>query len=313
MIEAPLYEDIAGGPQGGVAHWLTTADDVRIRVATWHAPNPKGTVLVFPGRTEYIEKHGRTAKAFVERGFTCIAVDWRGQGIADRVHPDPAVGHVEKFTDYQHDVAAVMDHVAALDLPKPYFLVGHSMGGAIGLRAVMDGLDVNACGFSSPMWGVNAAPHVRAYGWIISWLAKTFGFTHRYAPLQQELTYVLRDPFEGNTLTTDEASWNRLGDMVRKYPEMALGGASMGFLYTTLRELRTLASRPSPDMDCLTFMGTEEAIVDPERVKSRMAKWPRGTLNIIEGAQHEMLMDTDKLRDQLIDGYTAVFEANLTK
>ena len=313
MIEAPLYEDIAGAPDNGAAYWLTTCDNVRIRVAHWPAQNAKGTILLFPGRTEYIEKYGRTAKAFVERGFACVTIDWRGQGIADRVHPDPAVGHVDHFLDYQHDVAAMMDHVAALDLPKPYFLVGHSMGGAIGLRAVMNGLDVEACGFSAPMWGVEGTPLVRAFAWSISFLAKRFGFTQRYAPWQQEETYVLHEPFEGNTLTTDKEAWERLGEMVTEHPEMALGGASMGFLYTTLRELRSLAALPSPDLDCVTFMGSNEAIVDIGRIKSRMEKWPRGKLEIIAGAQHEMLMDTDKLRDHLIDGYVTLFDANLTR
>ncbi|MDP5362431.1 MAG: alpha/beta hydrolase, partial [Paracoccaceae bacterium] len=42
MEAAPLYEDIAGGPSGGVAHWLTTSDNLRIRVGFWGHAAAKG-------------------------------------------------------------------------------------------------------------------------------------------------------------------------------------------------------------------------------------------------------------------------------
>ena len=91
--------------------------------------------MMFPGRTEYIEKYGDCAAEFTGRGFAFLAVDWRGQGLADRLLDDVRVGHVDQFTDYQHDVQATLDLAADLNLPKPWFVIGHSMGGAIGLRA----------------------------------------------------------------------------------------------------------------------------------------------------------------------------------
>ncbi len=57
MQTAPLYNDISGGPEGGVAHWLTTSDGLRIRVGLWNMADAKGTVLIFPGRTEFVEKY----------------------------------------------------------------------------------------------------------------------------------------------------------------------------------------------------------------------------------------------------------------
>ena len=83
---APLFPQ-ADGPQGGVAQWLTTSDGVRVRVAVWGRDAPKGTVLLFPGRTEYVEKYGRAAGDLLARGFATVAIDWRGQGLADRLQP----------------------------------------------------------------------------------------------------------------------------------------------------------------------------------------------------------------------------------
>lgn len=311
MDVAPLYQDIAKGPDGGAAHWLATSDGVRIRVAHWPAPNAKGTILLFPGRTEYIEKYGRTAKSFAERGYACVAIDWRGQGLSDRLHSDRSMGHVADFKHYQRDVAAVMRHVAELDLPKPLFVIGHSMGGAIALRALMEGLDVKACGFSAPMWGVQGKLHMRAFIWSLTAIASAFGFSGQRTPGQARESYVLWAPFEDNTLTTDPASFDMLKDMLERQPDLGLGGPSLAFVGTVLRETRALAALPSPDIDCLTFVGTNEAIVDTDRIKNRMAKWPRGKLRIMQGGQHEMFVDKPEYRDALLDGFAQLFDANL--
>jgi len=50
---APLFTDIAPGLAGGAAYWAETSDEKRIRVAHWSPEGAKGTVLLFPGRTEY--------------------------------------------------------------------------------------------------------------------------------------------------------------------------------------------------------------------------------------------------------------------
>ena len=70
---------------------------------------------------------------------------------------------------------------------------------------------------------------------------------------------------------------------------------------------------PSPHVPCLTYLGTEEAIVDPLRIRARMNKWPDGILRVIEGGKHEMLMDTPELRNMLLDETTAFFDARLAQ
>ena len=107
LSPAPLHTEIANGPDDGRAYWLTTPDGVRIRIGVWGGGD-KGTVLLFPGRTEFVEKYGVTAKGFLERGFSTVAIDWRGQGLADRALDNRLIGHVDDFLDYQKDVEAVL-------------------------------------------------------------------------------------------------------------------------------------------------------------------------------------------------------------
>jgi lysophospholipase len=310
MDTAPFYADVAFGPDGGVAHWVTATDGLKIRVANWTNPDAKGTVLIFPGRTEYIEKYGDAAREFLEQGYASVAIDWRGQGLADRMADDRRMGHVGKFTDYQKDVAAVMAHVEGLGLPAPYYLVAHSMGGCIGLRALMEGLPVSAAAFSAPMWGIGLSPVVRPGAWVISSIARTFGKDTVFAPGQPPETYVLREEFDINTLTRDREMWDRLVNQMQTYPDLSLGGPSIRWLGESLREMLHLSSRPSPKTPTVTFLGTAEDIVDPQRIKDRMAKWSNGTLHMIEKAEHEVMHEIPATRAFVFDKMIAHFAAH---
>lgn len=310
MHPAPFYHDVAEGPKNGTAHWLTTSDGVRIRMGHWRAEEEKGTILLFPGRTEYIEKYGRTAEAFGKRGYAMLAIDWRGQGLADRLIEDRDSGYVGEFDDYQKDLAAVMEAAEALDLPKPYYLIAHSMGGAIGLRAVMSGLPVKAAVFSAPMWGILMAALMRPTAWALSWASKKAGIGHKMTPGTKALTYVLAEPFEGNNLTHDENMWRYMQVQMRRYPDMALGGPSMHWLHEALGDMKELAAQPAPDLPCLTFLGDQEQIVEPKAIHTRMDTWPGGELVVIEGAEHEVLMELPEIREMIHDRTAAFFDAH---
>ncbi len=293
---APLHNDVAFGPEGGAAHWLTCDDGVRIRIGVWQPQSPVGTVLIFPGRTEYVEKYGETAKAFVEAGYAAISIDWRGQGLADRLTEVPALGHVGVFSDYQRDVAAVLSAVETLSLPGPLFLVAHSMGGCIGLRALYEGLDAQAAVFTGPMWGIGLSVALRPVAWTLSSIARPLGFGKSFPLGVNGESYVATTDFAGNTLTTDRDQFDRLRLQLEREPGFALGGPSYHWLNEALRETRKLSQMPSPSVPALTFLGTNERIVDVARVRSRMANWPNGRLVLLQGGEHEILMERDDLR-----------------
>ena len=109
MKDAPLLEKIADGPPGGRALWMTAADGVRVRVVCWPQEGARGTVLLLPGRTEYAEKYGRAASDLGTRGYGTLTLDWRGQGLSDRITGDSMTGHVSDFIDYQADLDALLE------------------------------------------------------------------------------------------------------------------------------------------------------------------------------------------------------------
>lgn len=265
-------------------------------MALWAPQTPTATLLLFPGRTEYVEKYGPAAGEFARAGLATLAIDWRGQGLSGRLSPDPLSGHVMRFTDYQQDVAAMVRTADALDLPAPRHLLCHSMGGAIGLRALSRGLAVERVAFSAPMWGIALSPVVRPAAWAVSFAASRFGFGGRYAPGTGGASYPNATAFADNLLTEDPEQLAWLAGQVATYPELALGGPSLQWLAQALGECRRLSRLRAPRHPCLTLLGTAERIVDTRAIHRRMRAWPDGRLMLIPGARHEALIETPERR-----------------
>ncbi|MEX0283692.1 MAG: alpha/beta fold hydrolase [Paracoccaceae bacterium] len=309
MLEpAPLLTDIARAPEGGAAHWLRADDGVRIRAGHWRPDAAKGTVILCPGRTEFVEKYGLFAGALYERGYASLVIDWRGQGMADRLLDDRRIGHVDRFTDFQRDLKAALALAEQLDLPRPWHILGHSMGGAIVLRAVMDGLDVQSAIFTGPMFGIRISPVLRPVGWALAYAAPCVGLGQMLPPTTKIDNYVQANGFEGNILTSDPEMYKLMQDQVLAYPDLALGGPSLVWLREALTEALTLSRRPSPNLPALAILGAEEKIIETQRVHDRMAAWPDGELDVIEGAEHEVLMETPEVRARILDKMMALFD-----
>ncbi len=279
-------------------------------MGAWPCANAQGTVLLFPGRTEYVEKYGRAARDLAARGFATLAVDWRGQGIADRMTDNPLQGHVGRFSDYQLDVAGVLDAAKAMNLPKPYHLIGHSMGGCIGLRSLYEGLPVESAVFTGPMWGFSLPVVSRPFVWLLAGVAKLVGLGKLYVPGVVRDAYVLITPFQGNKLTKDKDMYEYMIRQTRAHMPVALAGPTLGWLFEGLMETRALSRKQAPDLPCLTFVGSDERIVDVDAILGRMADWDNGRLEMIEGGDHEVIMDTPEVRKRLFDAIAAHFHAS---
>lgn len=125
--------------------WFRARDGVRIRYAHWTPGpglTPRGVVVFFSGRTEFIEKNVATYRDLLRRGFAVWTFDWRGQGLSDRLLTKPGdqdKGHVKSFDDYLRDAEYFIDRVVGLQSASgTKVLLAHSMGGQVALRYLLE-------------------------------------------------------------------------------------------------------------------------------------------------------------------------------
>ena len=294
-------------PTKGAILWSKASDDVEIRLGLWPQGH-KGTVLLFTGRTEFIEKYGPAARVLNAAGYAVATLDWRCQGLSDRLTERPLVGHVDAFSDYQRDVALLLDETKAAGLPEPYFLMAHSMGGAIGLRSLIDGLDVRAAVFSAPMWGLPVSLLLRPVAFAIGHGSKILGLTHLPAPFTDKELYVETEAFEDNTLTHDPEMWAFMRDVVREHPGLGLAGPSCGWAHQAFQELSELNVAPLPNVPTWTTVGHDETVVDRQAIIRLSARWPACQLTQFPDCRHEIMMEVPELRDDFFDRAVAHFD-----
>ncbi|MFC3627988.1 alpha/beta fold hydrolase [Paracoccus angustae] len=293
------------------AFWVRADDGKRLRLAHWAAgADSRGGVLLFPGRTEYVEKYAGVAQSLNAGGYHVLAVDWRGQGLSDRLLPDARLGHVGQFSDYGRDVAEVVRTATAMDLPRPWHLLAHSMGGCIGLAALHRGLPVASAAFSAPMWGINLRqmPHGVAVG--IAYLAGRLGRGARPAPGSGGAlgTYVLDESFSANLLTADPDEWCRMVREAAAWPDLTLGGASFDWVGKALNECLRLSRLKSPVLPALASLGGQEKVVSPAAIRERLARWPGARLLEIPDVRHEILMCTPDHRAAFLSAVLSLFK-----
>lgn len=306
---APYHAALANGPEGASAHWIRAVDGVRLRVVLWPSGGGRGTVFVMPGRTEPAEKYGPTAADLVAAGFSVLAIDWRGQGLSDRGAADPVMGHVGDFAEYQRDVDAMLDFARDLGLAAPWFVLSHSMGGAIALRTLirLPGT-FRAAVFSAPMWGIKLSPVMAPVARVVTRMAGVFRQTRRYAPTTSGVSYLMVTPFAGNVLTQDAEMYAWMQRQVTEVPGFRLGGPSLGWLGAAITECLALAALPSPNLPVICALGTGEVVVDTLPIHQRMARWGSGQLDLYPGAAHEVPVEVPAIRRRFQQRAISLFQ-----
>jgi lysophospholipase len=284
-------------PSGGEAAWFEGAGGARLRAALFPAPNPRGSVVLSGGRTEPIEKYFEVIEELRERGFTVLAHDWRGQGLSQRLLPDPLKGHAAGFSDFVADYAAL---VAAYEarLPKPWIAMGHSMGGCLTLLALALGQPgFSAAALSAPMLGLLTGGIPRPVGKALAGLLSGVG--QAGGSVQGRQTSPIAVPFEANVLTHDVDRYNRNQDQVITCPDLALGGPTWGWLDFAFKAIAVLEIGPGVpklDIPVTVVAAGADKLVDIAGQRRVTARLPKGRFVEVPGAYHEILQERDDIR-----------------
>lgn len=125
-----MDHDVSGETTG----WLNMADGQRLFLRSWPlARQARGAVLIVHGLGEHSGRYERLAQWFNQRGYAVRSYDQRGHGLT----PGPR-GALRHGDDLLEDLATVyLDYAAGL--AHPPLLLGHSMGGMVAARTVLDG------------------------------------------------------------------------------------------------------------------------------------------------------------------------------
>ena len=301
-------------PSGATTGTFKGAGGINIRFARWtptRGPR-RGTVCLFHGRGEYIEKYFEVIADLRRRGFCVATMDWRGQGGSDRLLRNRRKGHVRSFTDYDRDLARFMQEIVLPDCPAPFIALAHSMGGNILLRnARLPGTWFQRMILSAPMVAIAreqlGVPQgaARAYTEMLGALGLTSLYVRHGGDEVLEAT-----PFEQNPVTSDRERYLRSRMVLESAPALGLGSPTIGWLRAALRSIAKIRAPDYPlrvELPLLLFAAGADSIVSTQAVEEFGLRLKVGTHVLIPQAKHEILQEADPIRGH----FWAVFDEYL--
>lgn len=292
-------------PDGATTGFVKVDERVELRFAKW-APTTtyvRGTVVLVQGRAEYIEKYFETVSDLRRRGFWVATFDWRGQGGSSRDLKNHLKGHIWDFAQYDSDLHNFMHQIVYPDCPAPYFALGHSMGGHNLLRLAGFGLcQFDRMVLSAPMLGLSKSilGYPKEVVSITMMLMNWCGFGESYIPGGNDLNINLKE-FIDNKLTSDEDRYERNQEILRVNPNLGIGSPTTGWLIAALRSMDQLmqpgfgAGIKTP---LLLICAGSDQIVSNFATREFAERLKNCSNLIIPNAHHEILQETNNLRDQ---------------
>ncbi len=295
-------------PDNVVSGLIRTPDGADLRFARWQPPaGRKGTVCVFTGRGECIEKYFETVRELRARGFAVAMIDWRGQGHSSRQLRDPRKGYVRNFSDFETDVETFVHQVVLPDCPPPYFALAHSMGGAVMLRVAyarrrwFDRIVLSAPMIDLPGFSTKLPTRMLVRG--LRWL----GLGGRYVPGgTSALTGT--DSFVDNQLTSDPVRYARNAAIYAEDPTLGIASPTVAWADAAFRTMMTFREVSYPSrirLPILMLAAGNDTVVSTPAIEEFAYHLRAGSHLVIAGARHEILQEQDRYRQQ----FWAAFDA----
>src|ERR1700674_748722 len=295
-------------PEGAVTGVLKTPDGVALRFARWAPPQGrKGTLLVLPGRTEFIEKYFEVVGEARARGFAVAMIDWRGQGLSERALLDPRKGHVGSFAEYDVDLETFVREIVLPDCPPPLFALGHSMGAAVLIRSAQKGRRwFDRVVLCAPMIGLAGRAGAR-FAAVSARTLRLLGLGRSYVPGGRS-TPLTSLPFVGNVLSSDPVRHARPAAIVDAEPMLGLGSPTVAWVDAAYRAMREFSEPQYPErirQPMLIVAAGQDEVVSTPLTGKFATRLRVGSHLVIAGARHEILMEQDRYRTQ----FWAAFDA----
>lgn len=282
-------------------------DGHALRRIDWPGDNtsPRGSILFLPGRGDHYEKYLESLEEWHRDGWRVSAFDWRGQAGSGRLTDHPDTGHIEDFSIWVDDLAALWE-AWTKETRAPHVLIAHSMGGHIVMRALVEHrIAPDAVALSAPMLGMKGPPLPLGFLHNAVKMMRAMGDPERHAWKVSEKPG--QKPYmRAGLLTHDEERYEDELWWREERPFVEMGPASWHWVeraYASWRLLEEPGGMEQVETPVLIFSTTSDKLVSHFANVNAIERLPNGEmLEFGEEAHHEILREVDEVRGRAMDG-----------
>jgi lysophospholipase len=296
-------------------HFFPCPSGGQMRIGEAKTEPAKGDVLILPGLGEWIEKYEELIGEWNSRGFSVHILEWQGQGLSTRLHPDRRKMHLESFNPFLVDLEAFYEkHLAKAET---LVIFAHSMGAHLGLRWLVERekapVNLRALILSSILHEVYTKPIPLWAARLITKTAVKTGFAQAYLPGWDKYDQA-GIPFDDNILTRDLPRYTRMLERLLMQPELKAGALTHGWLHAAFESMAKLdAALPkNPPRIPVLLLGTEmDKVVDIRGVKRVAGFLPRAETLYFTDTHHEIMQEKEDVRAKAWAAMDALIQSSL--
>ena len=93
-------------------------------------------------------------------------------------------------------------------------------------------------------------------------------------------------------------------------PDVQLGAPTMHWVAQAQNEIARLQKLGPAKHPMITHVGSDEQVTDFKKINRIAKRWRNGSLHIVEGARHEIVIETPAVRDHFFAQAAELFDAN---
>ena len=286
-------------PPGAVVLATPTADGWPLRTFDWPGTGNRGNILWLGGRGDFFEKYLECFVAWHADGWGVTSLDWRGQGGSGRLLPDRQTGHIRDFGTWVDDLA-VFWAAWTRERTGPCVLMGHSMGGHLVLRALVERrVDPAAVVLSAPMLGLEVAPVLSPVAPQVAAMLGRLLALRRAWPSNEKPG--VADASRAALLTCDAGRYEDEIWWSGTKPDLLMGPPSWAWVAAAYRSIALLdrASAVETVTTPMLIIGTDgDQLVSPAAIRTYAGRIAGSELLMFDpSVAHEVLREVDAVRD----------------
>ncbi|HIF9111890.1 TPA: alpha/beta fold hydrolase [Photobacterium damselae] len=282
--------------------------NIPIRWISITKPEHDRCVVIVNGRNESHWKYQELFYELYSHGYDVYAYDHRGQGESGRILKDPQVGYVAEFDYYVDDLDTFIYDVVKPERYKNRYLLAHSMGGAVATLYLERKAKrvFNAAVLNAPMFGISlrfpltkVASKVARFSELLQPVPSFFWGQKPYQDI----------PFEKNEQSQSVVRYYWYRHLYKEHPELRVGGPSPRWIWQAIEAANQCVLHANQiSTPILLLQAGSDSIVDNHAHERFNSKTPCCRIHVIPGAKHELLMERDGLREQVLADTLRFFE-----
>lgn len=285
-VSARLKMEILPYFEKGIAGTFPGKDQVAIAYRIFEVKNTKAALILLPGRGEPIIKYAEVVYDLRDLGFSIYILEHRGQGESGLVE-GVKFQFVQSYDDYVQDLDTFVRTVVMNKLHSKLFLMGHSMGGAIGtLYAAKYPRVLNGLVLSAPMFDINTQPYSKRTAYLLGQFMCSIGMSKWAAG--RDLAQV----------TSSEARSEMSVQVADQYSKIEWRKISYRWVLASLQALEAIKSSSRDLTLPIILLQAQKDLHVPAEGQNQFCK---NAINcekvLIPNSFHEPLMETDSIRE----------------